>query len=85
MRVLGYGFEDEEEAQEALEALAERYELGPADNRVALLADAGTVLAVRAREDNLDNVKELLAEHGGEQLTEVEDRWTRARDDGGQG
>ena len=76
---MGYGFEDEEEAQEALEALVERYEMGPADARVALLADAGTVLAVRAREDNLDDVKELLAEHGGEQLTEVDESWTRPR------
>ena len=85
MRVLGYGFEDQDEAQEALEALVERYELGPADARVALLADAGTVLAVRTREDNLEGVKDLLAEHGGEPLTEVDERWTRPRVEGWQG
>ena len=81
MRVLGYEFEEEDEAQRALSALVDRFELAAEDAHVARLADENHVLAVRAREDNLDAVKELLTEHGGEQLTDVDERWTRPRSD----
>ena len=79
MRVLGYGFQEEEAAQQALDELVDRYELGPNDARVARLADENLVLAVRAREDHVDAVKEVLTDHGGEQLTEVDESWTRPR------
>ena len=79
MRVLGYEFEEEVQARRALEELVERYELGPEDARVARLADENHVLAVRARVDNLAEVKEILAEYGGEQVTEVDEGWTRTR------
>ena len=81
MRVLGYEFEEEDEARRALQELVERFELEAEDARVARLADENVVLAVRAREENLDAVKELLTEHGGEQVTEVDERWTRPRTD----
>jgi hypothetical protein len=37
----------------------------------------GSCSRVRAREDNLAGVKLILAEHGGEQLTDVDEGWTR--------
>ena len=79
MRVLGYEFEQEDDAERALAALVDRFGLGAEDAHVAPLADDKQVLAVRAREDNLDAVKELLTDHGGEQLTEVDESWTRPR------
>ena len=78
MRILGYGFDEEAAAQQALNDLVDRYDLGPDDARVARLSD-GLILAVRAREDDLEGVKGLLVDRGGEQLTDVDEGWTRPR------
>ena len=80
MRVLGYAFHEAQKAWRAREVLTERYGLRPGDASVADLADNGVVLAVRAREDNLAGVTRVLAEHGGEQLTDVDERWTKRPD-----
>ena len=80
MRVLGYAFHEPRKAWRAREVLTERYQLSPGDANVADLADNGVVLAVRAREDNLDGVTQILAEHGGEPLTDVDERWTKRPD-----
>ena len=81
MRVLGYEFEEEDQARRALEELVDRYEMGPEDARVARLADENHVLAVRARADNVVGVKQILTEYGGEQVTDVDERWTQPRPD----
>ena len=81
MRVLGYAFRQPEAAWTAREVLTEQFRLGPDDASVADLADNGVVLAVRAREDNLDGVTRILTEHGGEPLTNVDERWTGLRTD----
>ena len=80
MRVLGYGFHEAQQAWRAREVLTERYSLGPGDAKLADLADDGVVLAVRAREDNLDGVTQVLAEHGGEPLTDIDEGWTKRPD-----
>lgn len=76
MRVLGYGFESEAEASEAERTLVETYGLGTSDAQLADLAGNGVVLAVRAREENLDAVRSVLEQHGGERLVDVDERWT---------
>ena len=80
LRVLGYSFREPEAAWRARQILTERYELGPDDASVADLADDGVLLAVRAREDNLDGVTRILTEHGGEPLTNIDERWTGRAD-----
>ena len=76
MRVIGYSFSDEHAAWRARETLKERYELKSADARIAPLADDGVILAVRAREENLDSVTQVLEQHGGEEVIEIDERWT---------
>ena len=76
MRVIGYSFNEEHAAWRAREVLKERYELNPSDARIAPLADDGVLLAVRAREENLDGVVRVLTQHGGEEVVEVDERWT---------
>ncbi len=79
MRVLGYGFHKGGKAAKARQALTRRFGLDPDDARVAELADNGDVLGVRAREENLGAVVDLLAQHGGEPLVDVDERWTGLR------
>jgi hypothetical protein len=78
MRVLGYSFRQTTAAMQARQALVDRYLLAPNDARLGDLADDGSLLAVRAREDNLAGVKEVLHAHGGEQLTDVDEGWTKS-------
>lgn len=79
MRVLGYGFHDATEAIRARQLLTQLCGLRERDARVGDLADDGVVLAVRAREDALPQVSQVLTAHGGELLIEVDERLTRAR------
>ena len=76
MRVLGFGFEREQDASDAERELVAAFGLGPNDSKVADLADDGVLLAVRAREENVSGVKSVLRQHGGEQLVDVDERWT---------
>jgi hypothetical protein len=48
----------------------------PGDAKVGDLAQDGTVLGIRAREENIADLERLLAEHGGTPLTDVDERWT---------
>jgi hypothetical protein len=79
VRVLGYGFHEASEAVRARDLLTSLFGLGEGDASVGDLAGNGVVLAVRAREDKLPLVTEVLAQHGGEPLVDVDERWTRAR------
>ena len=79
MRVLGYGFREEVFARRAREELSQLYRLGPQDTSVAQLADEGVVLAVRISDHTLAGVTQILAAHGGVQLTNVDEDWTRLR------
>lgn len=76
MRVLGYSFRGANEAARARQVIIRRYNLRPGDAQVADLANDGWVLGVRAREDNLEGVTQLLVAHGGEPLVDVDERWT---------
>jgi hypothetical protein len=80
VRILGYGFRDGSEAARARELLMHLLDLGDGDAAVGDLAGNGVVLAVRAREEKLPLVTEVLARHGGEPLVNVDERRTRARD-----
>jgi hypothetical protein len=79
VRILGYGFREEQAAWRARDELTEQYKLGPHDTSVARLAGDGVVLAIRATDDNIDGVTRVLAAHGGERLTDVDERWTQRR------
>ena len=80
MRVIGYGFREESEATRARDLLTTLFGLSDGDASVGDLAGDGVVLAVRAREDKLPLVTEVLVQSGGEPLVDVDERWTRARD-----
>lgn len=79
MRVLGFAFHKKGKAAKARQDLTNRFGLAPDDADIAELANNGDVLGVRAREDNLPAVVDVLSQHGGEQLTNVDERWTRPR------
>lgn len=76
VRVLGYSFRRAAEAARVRQTIIEQYGIRPTDARVADLAGDGVVLGVRAREDNLEELSRILAEHGGEPLVGVDERWT---------
>ncbi len=83
MRVLAAAFADESAARRALDELRERYGLGPDDAGIAPLGDGQSgpsrvVLAGRFADDGVHTVRELLAEFGGEVVSEVDERWTRS-------
>jgi len=82
VRVLGYSFRQAGDAARARRVLTQLYGLRPGDARLADLADDGIVLGIRAREDNVDDVARVLAEHGGEPLVDIDERWTGIRPDG---
>jgi hypothetical protein len=79
VRVLGYSFPQAADASRASKAITERFGLQPGDAKIGDLAQDGTVLGVRTREDNVADVERLLAEHGGTPLTDVDERWTGLR------
>ena len=79
MRVLAYSFEATEAARSARESLIRQFQLRPSDAKYAPLADDGVVLAVRAREDNLEAVKTVIESHGGSLAEDVPEEWTLPR------
>ena len=81
MRVLAAAFEDAADASSTLEELRERYGLRPGDAAIAPLGSAGspeprTVLAGRFDEEEVPEVRTVVAEHGGEVVSDVDERWT---------
>ena len=76
MRVLGYRFDRDADAERAQRLLVNRFQMGPTDARLAPLADDGSVLGVRVVEDNLTDVKQILRESGGEPVVDVDEAWT---------
>ena len=83
MRVLAVAFEDAGAATQALEELQRRYALGPDDASVAPLGAVdgpgpSAVLAGRFDDDEVADVRALLAERGGEVVSEVDERWTHS-------
>ena len=81
MRVIGFSFSEERAARRACETLTQQYELRASDARIGPLADDGVLLAVRAREENLDDVMRLLEQYGGQRVTDVDERWTGGLDE----
>jgi hypothetical protein len=83
MRVLAAAFEDPTAARSALEELRDRFGLLPDDAGIAPLGDdrhdAGrTVLAGRFGDDEVERIREVVAQHGGEVVSDVDERWTRS-------
>ena len=83
MRVLAAAFEDPASAQTALEQLRDRYGLSPADASIAPLgnddrAAARTVLAGRFPDTDVQEIRALVAEYGGQVVSEVDETWTRS-------
>jgi hypothetical protein len=76
VRVLGYSFATVADATRARSALTERFRLRPGDAELGDLANDGTVIGIRALEENVGEVERLLEEHGGTPLTDVDERWT---------
>jgi hypothetical protein len=76
MRVLAYSFPATEAARSARESLIRTFEMHQSDAALAPLADDGIVLAVRAREDNLEQVRSVLEQHGGKATDEIDEAWT---------
>ena len=83
MRVLAVAFEDARSARQALEELQRRYALGPEDASLAPLGGrddgaAAVVLAGRFADEVVPDIRALLAERGGEVVSEVDERWTHS-------
>jgi hypothetical protein len=83
MRVLAAAFENPRAARNALDELRHRYGLLPSDASIAPLGNgdrsgARTVLAGRFYDDAVPEIRALVAEHGGQVLSEVDERWTRS-------
>jgi len=76
MRVLGYSFRRDGDAERARRELVTRFQLSSSDARLAPLADDGSVLGVRVVEDDLTDVKQILQENGGEPVVDVDEAWT---------
>jgi hypothetical protein len=85
MRVVAAAFDDKVAATRALEELRGRYGLRPEDASIAPLGDddgaAGrTVLAGRFVDEAMPAIQEIVAHHGGEVVSEVDEAWTRSPD-----
>ena len=83
MRVLAAAFRERRAAARVLQELRSRYELGPGDASVAPLGSAGstasdTVLAGRFHDEVVPEIRRVVAENGGEVVSEVDERWTRS-------
>jgi hypothetical protein len=83
MRVLAAAFRERRAATRVLQELVRRYELRPDDASVAPLGTAGqapaaTVLAGRFHDEVVPEIRRVVAENGGEVLSEVDERWTRS-------
>ncbi len=81
MRVLAAAFEDAADATSTLEELRQRYRLRPGDAAIAPLAGAEraeerTVLAGRFDDDEVWDVRTVVAEHGGFVVSDVDESWT---------
>lgn len=64
----------------AREMLTEEFKLTATDAQMAEYAEGGVVLGVRAREENLETVTDVLELHGGEPLVDVPEARTRRPD-----
>jgi hypothetical protein len=83
MRVLAAAFVEPGGATRVLRELRRRFGLAPGDAAVAPLGTAGmavakTVFAGRFEDENVPEVRRVVAEHGGEVVSEVDERWTRS-------
>ena len=88
MRVLAAAFEDSVAARSALDELRDRYGLRPGDASIAPLGDddhaaTRTVLAGRFVDDSVPGIRDVVTSHGGEVVSEVDERWTRSPDTSG--
>lgn len=79
MRVLGYRFDRDADAERARSQLVSRFRLPPDHARLAALAEDGLVLGVRVGEAELSDVKAVLRENGGEPVVDVDEAWTGLR------
>jgi hypothetical protein len=83
MRVLAAAFDDAADASSTLEELRQRYGLRPGDAAIAPLGSAEpsgerTVLAGRFDDEEVAEIRSLVAEHGGRVVSEVDESWTRS-------
>jgi hypothetical protein len=88
MKVVVATFADEDRARRVLRILRDRYDLGPADAQVAPLGagpveGADVLLAGRFRDQRLKEIRELVEEHGGTIVQEVDEQRTRPWNPGG--
>jgi hypothetical protein len=83
MRVLAAAFEELGAATSALEELRDRYGLRATDAGIAPLASGDpsggqTLLAGRFYDDAVPAIRAVVAEHGGEVVSEVDESWTHS-------
>ena len=83
MRVLAAAFADEVAATRALEELRSNFGIGTDDASIAPLGDAGhgagmTVLGGHFGDDEVPAIRGILEQHGGQVLSDVDERWTRS-------
>jgi hypothetical protein len=83
MRVLAAAFEDEAVAQSVLDELRGRYGLLPGDASIAPLgsgdsSEARTLLAGRFDDEAVPVISDIVANHGGEVVSDVDESWTRS-------
>jgi hypothetical protein len=83
MRVLAAAFEDEAAAQSVLDELRRRYRLLPGDASIAPMgtddpSESRTLLAGRFDDDAVPVISDIVANHGGQIVSDVDESWTRS-------
>jgi hypothetical protein len=83
MRVLAAAFPNPRAARSALDDLRSRFGPGAVDARTAPLGNGDasgsrTVLAGRFNDEAVPEIRAMVAQHGGQVVSDVDESWTRS-------